>query len=354
MVLIVEPGTKYTKICSFNGNQEGVSFIFSADDLTQNNLQKKMSNILKHQSIEAVGFRVLFGADCFKRPVRVDEKFFKQFEKLIDLFPFYIPYARRTIDIFYKNFKGVPLIAFFENSFFTKLAKEESYYAIPYRYHEANRIKKFGFNGIFHEAASGLFAKNKKIISVVLDKQTTVCAVSKGAPATISLGYTPLEGVMSRTTCGDLDPGIVFYLIDKANYSLFKIDEILKSDSGFKGLTGYDLSFEEFIKLYGRDSRVNEAFEIYESQILKYIGEGIAIMGGVDSIVFSGCYVCAMQAFIYNLAKKISFLGINLTELPWENKKELIKVTSEGSGVEMLLNYRSIEKTILLSLTDYC
>jgi len=353
MVLIVEPGVKYTKICSFNKNREGVSFAFPADDLTEKNLQKKISHIFKNQPIEAVAFRVLFGADHFKHPVALTADFFKQFKKLVDLFPFYIPYASRTLGVFYKNFNNIPLIAFFETAFFTRLAKEESYYAIPYQYHEANRIKKFGFHGIFHEAASGLFAKNKKTISVVFDKQTTVCAASKGAPLTISLGYTPLEGIMSRTTCGDLDPGIVFYLLDKGNYSLFKIDDILKNDSGFKGLTGYDLSFEEFIKLYGRDNHVNLAFEIYASQIIKYIGEGIAVMGGVDCIVFSGCYAGVMQAFFYNLFKKISFLGLNLKGLPWESKKELVKISSESSNIEAWLNYRSIEKTILLSLTDY-
>lgn len=351
MVLVVEPGTKYTKICSFDKNKQIASLTFTVEDLTENNLKKKLSHVLKNYSIEVIAFRIFFGADYFSRPAVIDKKFFKRFEKLIDLFPFYIPRASRTLDIFYQNFKSIPLIAFFETSFFTKLAKEESYYAIPYEYHKSNRIKKFGFHGIFHEAASGLFPKNKKVVSVVLDKQTTVCSIDKGTPSTISLGYTPLEGIMSRTSCGDLDPGIVFYLIDKAKYSLFKIDEILKNDSGFKGLTGYDLSFEEFAKLYGRDSRVNLAFEVYQSQILKYIGEGIAIMGGVDAIVFSGCFLGATQAFIYNLIKKISFLGINLKELPWDNQKELIKVSSPDSGIETWLNYRSAEKAILLSLT---
>ncbi|MDD4955003.1 MAG: hypothetical protein PHP17_03065 [Candidatus Omnitrophica bacterium] len=352
MVLIVEPGTRYAKICSF-GVSEGLSFTFAADDLTEKNLQKKIAHIFKNAPIEAIAFRVLFGADYFNAPVFVGGSFFKKFEKLTDLFPFYIPHAARMLGIFYKNFKNIPLIAFFETSFFTKLTNEESYYAIPYSYHEANRIKKFGFHGIFHEAASGLFAKNKKVISVVLDRQTTVCAASGGIPATISLGYTPLEGIMSRTACGDLDPGIVFYLINKGNYSLFKIDDILKHDSGFKGLTGYDLSFEEFIKLYGRDNNVNLAFEIYGNQILKYIGEGIAIMGGVDSIVFSGCFLPLLQPFIHSLIKKISFLGISLMQLPWDNQKEAVRVSSENSKIEAWLNYRSIEKTIFLSLTDY-
>ena len=351
MVLIVEPGTKYTKICSFEKNGKALYSTFKADDLNEKNLQKKISHSFKNAAISAIAFRVLFGADYFSAPVPIDGRFFKKFERLTDLFPFYIPHAARMLDIFYKNFKNIPLIAFFETSFFTKLAKEESYYAIPYEYHKSNRIKKFGFHGIFHEAASGLFPKNKKIISVVLDKQTTVCSIDKGTPSTISLGYTPLEGIMSRTSCGDLDPGIVFYLIDKAKYSLFKIDEILKNDSGFKGFTGYDLSFEEFAKLYGHDSRVNLAFEIYQSQILKYIGEGIAIMGGIDAIIFSGGFLGAIQAFIYNLTKKISFLGINLKELPWGSQKELLKISSPGSGIETWLNYRSIEKTILLSLT---
>ncbi len=352
MILIVDVGTKYTKICSFDKSKEIGSFCFAADELTEKNLEKKIAQTFKRLPVTTIAFRILFGADYFKGPVAVDKKFFKQFEKLIDLFPFYVPQARRTLLLFLRCFRRAALVAFFETSFFTKLAREESHYAIPYQYQKDNRIKKFGFHGIFHEAAANLFPKNKKIISIVLDKQTTVCSIYKGMPSTISLGYTPLEGIMSRTSCGDLDPGIVFYLLDKGHYSLFKVDEILKNASGFKGLTGYDLSFEEFIKLYGRDSRVNLAFEVYQSQILKYIGEGVAILGGVDVIVLSGCFTCNMQAFIHNLVKKISFLGINLKGFPWGSQKELVKVTSDSSGVEAWLNYRSIEKTILLSLTD--
>jgi acetate kinase len=94
---------------------------------------------------------------------------------------------------------------------------------------------------------------------VVIDKQTTVCSARSGNPLSISLGFTPLEGVMSRTSCGDLDPGVVFYLMNNQGFSIYKIDDILKNESGFLGLTGYDLELKELVKFYGKDRKVTLA-----------------------------------------------------------------------------------------------
>jgi acetate kinase len=348
MILVVEPQIKYTKIYLFDKDRPAFSVSFFNSELTEKNLAKKISAISKNKPIEAIGFRILFGADYFKKPVLVNSNFLKSFDRIVDFFPSYVPHAKHAMSIFYQNFRKTPLIAFFETAFFTKLAEAERYYAIPYQYHAGSKIKKFGFHGIFHESAGGLFPKSKKIISIVLDKVTTVCAVRGAKPLTVSLGYTPLEGIMSRTSCGDLDPGIAFYLLDKAGYSLFKLDSILKNNSGFTGLTGYDLSFEQFAKLYGKDERVDLAFEIYQNQILKYIGEGIAIMGGVDAIVFSGCFLDTLQLTVYNLLRKIAFLGISLEKAPWDCRKELTQVNSYTSEIEVWLNRRSIEKTIFL------
>ena len=171
-----------------------------------------------------------------------------------------------------------------------------------------------------------MFAQKGNIISVVLDKQTTVCPVKNNLPLAISLGFTPLEGVMSRTSCGDLDPGIVFYLMNAHKFSIYKIDDILKNESGFLGLTGYDLKLKELVKFYGKDPKVNSAFEIYEGQLLKYIGEGISVLGGLDNIVFSGEGVGPLIPVIYSLIKKISFLGINIKSLPWKDKKEEYRI----------------------------
>ena len=313
MITVIEPGLRQTKKWDFD---------------------------TKNRKLEAASFRLLFGGGIFGENVKIDDHFFSKIKSLAQQFPFYIPVVDRSIRQFYEKHKGVPMFAFFETPFFEKLPDEEKYYAIPQEYFQKTSIKRQGFHGIFHKHNASLAGSQKKIISVVLDRQTTVSAIDSSRPLSISLGYTPLEGIMGRTSCGDLDPGIVFYLMKRYNLSIFKIDEILKSESGFYGLTGYDIDIDELFRFYGKDKKVDFAFLVYQNQILKYIGEGISVLKGFDAIVFSGCYAKTLAPLIYNLIKKISFLGITLEALPWKNNLQM--VSSENSRVKVYLDNTSV------------
>jgi acetate kinase len=286
----------------------------------------------------AVAFRVLFGGDLFKGPVFIDEVFLKRFAKLTPLFPLYVPPMLDLLKTFRKVFKDVPLVAFFETSFFSDLPDEGKYYALPYEYLKANSIRRWGFHGTLHEANIEDFPAKARNISIVLDKQTTVCAVTGKKPLSISLGYTPLEGIMSRTACGDLDPGIVFYLMNEHNFSLYKIDEMLKSKGGFFGITGYDISLNELIKLRGKDRKAGLAFDIFRTQVLKHIGQGISLLDGLDNLVFSGSLTGPFGPVIHDIVKKLSFLGINTVGLPWGEDKGMTRISSNGSGVKVFIN----------------
>jgi acetate kinase len=257
------------------------------------------------------------------------------------------------LEIFYRDFEDIPQVAFFETAFFSRLPEAEKYYAIPREFYQGNRIKKWGFHGIFHEANCEMFSQNEKCISIVFDKQTTVCSVKNHKPFSISLGYTPLEGVMSRTSCGDLDPGIVFYLMNVHKFSIYKIDDILKNESGFLGLTGYDLELKELVKFYGQDPKVNLAFDVYQAQLLKYIGEGISVLGGLDNLVFAGSQVDILLPIIYSLIKKISFLGINTKSLPWKDKKETFQITSKESKIKAYFNRMDLSAVIFYETVKF-
>ena len=309
-------------------------------------LKRCVSDIVGKNKLKAISFRILFGGDCFKKTLFIDSKFFKQFEKLVPFFPLYIPSTLVMLRRFKNVFKETPLIAFFETSFFSKLPDMEKYYALPFKYYKISKIKKWGMHGISHKANFEISTNKEKSISVVLDKQTTVCAASDRKPLSMSLGYTPLEGIMSRTACGDLDPGIVFYLMNVYNFSIYKIDEMLKNKSGFVGLTGYDIGLKDMVKLRGKDDKVNLAFDVYQAQIMKYIGEGIAALGGLDNIIFSGSNVSILTPIVYDIVKKISFLGINTIALPWSNGINIMNITSEDSKIKVYINKTDIARII--------
>ncbi|MEI8175819.1 MAG: hypothetical protein WCG78_03020 [Candidatus Omnitrophota bacterium] len=356
MILVVEPNLKQVRMWVFDGAAEKTPrlVVKEFDELIgAAQVAVAIREIVKRKKLEAIAFRIVFGADAFKGPARINAAFFKEFNKLVTFFPFYIPSTEQLLKSFYESYPKVPLIAFFETSFFRDLPEEEKYYPIPHEYLQRSNIKRYGFHGIFHEAASLALGKERKIISIVLDRQTTISSIHKGKPLSISQGYTPLEGVMGRTSCGDLDPGIVFYLMKRYKYSIFQIDDMLKKESGFLGLTGYDLTMSELFGLYGTDAKVTLAFDIYQNQILKYIGEGISTLGGLDAIVFAGEYADLLAPLMYSIIKKISFLGLSVQSLPWKGVNKLIRVSSDDSKIEAYCNRVSMPQTLCLASKEY-
>jgi len=357
MILVIDTNLKDVKFWVFKENEVGALssyFVKDAEEIrTSKTLKQDILNLAGRGNIQAIAFRILFGGGLFDKAIVIDREFFAKFAKLTDFFPFYIPLMLNMLKIFYRDFEDIPQIAFFETSFFSKLPEEEKYYAIPQEFNKNNRIKKWGFHGLFHEANAGIFSPKGKSISIVFDKQTTVCSVKDNVPLSISLGFTPLEGVMSRTSCGDLDPGIVFYLMNVHKFSTYKIDDILKNESGFLGLTGYDLELKELVKFYGKDPKVNLAFDVYQAQLLKFIGEGISVLGGLENIIFAGSEVDALTPIIYSLIKKISFLEINIKSLPWVDEKEIFQITSGESNIKVYLNRMSLPKVIFYETADF-
>jgi acetate kinase len=350
MILVVDYNPKNMRIWSFKEEHNKLSssvFVKDTDEVRDDKaLKDYIYTITGKRRVEIISFRILFGGDYFSKPTPVDSKFFSRFSKLTDFFPFYVPSTLEMLKRFQRIFKGTPLAGFFETSFFLKLPDEEKYYALPFEYYKNNKIKKWGFHGIFHEANAGMLPAGGKSISIIFDKQTTVCSIYNKRPLSISLGYTPLEGIMSRTSCGDLDPGIVFYLMNVHNLSIYEIDEMLKRESGFVGLTGYDIKLEDMLKLYGKDAKVDLAFDVYCAQIMKHIGDGISVMGGLDNIIISGDNTDTFIPIIHNVLKKISFLGINISRLPWDRNKEVSDVTSEESKIKAYLNRMTLPEII--------
>ena len=346
MILVIDYNLKELKIWSFREKDEGSQGAFLVKDVEEirdnDSFRRCIHGIAGKQPLRAFAFRILSGGGYFPKPVIVNSDFFAKFEKLTDLLPFYIPSMLEMIKRFRDTFTNTPIVAFFETSFFLNLPDEEKYYALPIEYYKNSRIKKFGFHGIFHEANAGLIRQAGKTISVVFDRQATVCAIHNKRPLSISLGYTPLEGIMSRRACGDLDPGIAFYLMNIHKFSIYEIDEMLKNESGFLGLTGYDIGFKDMVKLLGKDPRVDLAFDIYKAQILKHIGGGISVMGGLDNIIFSGENSEILIPIIYSILKSIAFLGINIQPLPWDNDKAVCSITSKESKIRSFINRVSL------------
>ena len=357
MILIIEPTINEIRLKDIKTKEINNSFkllkINIGEFSNHKQLRKKIDLIKGEKRIQAIAIRLLFGGDLFNQAEIVDELFFIKLRKLIPIRPVYISTILNFLTILHEVCSDELIIAFFETGFFRKLPEIEKHYAIPQDNKNENEFRKWGFHGIWHRYNATIPKDSNKTISIVLDNQTTVCAIENNRPVCISYGCTPLEGIMSKQSCGDLDPGIVFYLMNQNNYSVHEIDDILKRKSGFIGLTGYSLEPYELIKRYGTDKKVELAFNIYINQIKKYIGESIALLEGVDSIVFTGNYVDDLIPIIYKLLKDISFLDRDIQELPWEFQNDVIRITLDNSCVHVYLNKISLTQVIYTLTKEY-
>lgn len=355
MILVVNLSLNRIEVWAIEqeGSSSARNFNFNTQDILAPGKLGSYLKDLKKKKINAVSFRVLFGGDYFKEPCPVNEKFYYRLRKLLPFYPFYIPLAEKVIKLFRAAIAKVPFFVFFETSFFTALPQEAKYYPLSHTYSDDSNIRRWGFQGIFHEFNSRKACRGKRVVSIVLDKQTTVCPVHEKRPLAISLGYTPLEGVMGRTSCGDLDPGIVFYLMKKHKFSIRKIDDILKNESGFLGISGYDLDLPQLYKLYGKDSKVTLSFDIYKTEILKYMGEAVSLLGGLDCLVIAGSYLNQLLPVIYTLLKNIYFLGVSLKDLPWPQGRGVFQVSAPGSRVKVYLNSTPLEEIIFCNTKKY-
>lgn len=304
------------------------------DSFCNSNMYK---NMWAYRDSLDIGVRIAFGGELFKKPTVINAKNMKKLECLIDYSPAYSLFMIRIIKFLKKIFSENRIIAFFETSFFLQLPSEGQLYAIPQEFLQSYQIKRTGFNGIFHEYSAKSY-NNEKCISIVLDRHTTVCALESGKPMSISLGMTPLEGIMGRTTSGDVDPGIILQYMQDTHSSVFVIDDLLKNKSGFLGITGYDLTMKEYVSLWGKDEKVNLAFNVYQNHMLKYIGEAITVLMDVESIVFTGCYVQTLWPVIVSLLKKLSFLGVSLKEMPINLDSHFQAVTRHDSRIHVYIN----------------
>jgi acetate kinase len=349
MFLIVEPNINEMNVYVFYHDRKSRFACFKKaidENTTQETLSEFILSITESKPIDSISFRILFGGNGEESPVLINESFINGLKDYYHLYPFYLPTIEKIISIFYEIYRDIPLFAFYETSFFHSLPEEERLYALPSDYTEKADIKRYGFHGIFHKFHADQFLEGKRIISIIFDKQTTVCSLLSGKPMSINFGITQLEGIMGRTSCGDIDAGIIFYLMRRYNFSIYKIDNILKRQSGFYGLTGLNMGIKEMFKLYGKDKKVTLAFDIYKNHILKYIGECLSVLEGADAVIIGGNFVQFLKPFIFSILKHMSFLGINLSDPPWENSGEITEITSPGSEVKVFIDNLHVSEII--------
>ncbi|MBT8371697.1 MAG: acetate kinase [Deltaproteobacteria bacterium] len=322
-------------------------------------LQDRDTGVIQSLSeVAAVGHRVVHGGEKIKTSALITEEVKKIIEECIDLAPLHNPPNLEGIRACETNFPGIPQVAVFDTAFHTTLPDYAFLYGIPYRLYEEDKIRKYGFHGTSHQyvcqAAAELLQRpldELKTISCHLGNGCSITAVDKGKSTDTSMGFTPLEGLIMGTRCGDLDPAIVFYLMEHKNLNSRQINELLNKQSGLLGLAGAGSSDlrDIFTASKKGNQQANTAISAFVYRIKKYIGAYTAAMGGLNAIVFTAG-IGENSALIRELVcSGLESLGIvlDLDKNARANRKSC-QVQSNQSRVKILVVPTNEERAIAL------
>jgi len=250
--------------------------------------------------IKVIGHRVVHGGRDFFNPIVVDQGILKRLEEYNYLAPLHNPYNLAGIKACQEYLPNIPNVAVFDTGFFKYLPEKAKIYAIPYEFYEKFGIQRFGFHGLSHQFVAEEAAKELrkplarlKLITCHLGGGCSITAIDKGKPVDMSMGFTPLEGLVMMTRCGDIDAGVVLKLFGlDSNISnksrIQKINDLLNFESGIKGVSGHDDYLELLKAVTFGEEKAKLAFDLFIYRIKKYIGAYYAILNGCDALIFTG------------------------------------------------------------------
>ena len=245
--------------------------------------------------IDAVGHRVVQGGKYFDRSVLIDDDVVAKIDELAELAPLHNKAALMGIEACREQMPGKPMVAVFDTSFFQTIPPKAYMYPLPYELYEKHAIRKYGAHGTSHryiaERAAAFMdepVEYLKLIPCDLGNGCSISAIDHGVAVDTSMGLTPLDGLMMGTRCGAIDPAIVPFIMEKENLTAAEVNDLMNKKSGLLGISGIsnDLRSVRQASEEG-DERAQLAYDMYSNSAKKYIGQYIAVMGGVDAIVLT-------------------------------------------------------------------
>ena len=245
--------------------------------------------------IDAVGHRVVQGGKYFDRSVLIDDDVVAKIDELAELAPLHNKAALMGIEACREQMPGKPMVAVFDTSFFQTIPPKAYMYPLPYELYEKHAIRKYGAHGTSHryiaERAAAFMdepLEDLKLITCHLGNGCSISAIDHGVAVDTSMGLTPLDGLMMGTRCGAIDPAIVPFIMEKENLTAAEVNDLMNKKSGLLGISGIsnDLRSVRQASEEG-DERAQLAYDMYSNSAKKYIGQYIAVMGGVDAVVLT-------------------------------------------------------------------
>lgn len=292
--------------------------------------------------IAAVGHRVVHGGPRFVEPTRVTPKALETLRGLRDLDPLHNPTEVAIIEVGLRLLPDVPAVAVFDTAFHRTLPEIAWRYALPKDLTDRLHLRRYGFHGISYQYVSGRLLEclkrdpeGSRLIVCHLGSGASVCALQHGKSVDTSMGLTPLEGLVMGTRSGDVDPGLLLYLMRTAAMTAETVDDLLNHHSGLLGLSGSsDVRALEQAARTG-DAGAELALELFAYRVCKYIGAYAAALEGVEAVAFTGGIGEHSHSMRTRICRRLAFLGLHLDQTRNESAAgEPTRVSSDGAAVQ--------------------
>ena len=297
------------------------------------------------KEIDAVGHRVVHGGEKFASSVLINDEVMKAIEECTPFAPLHNPANITGINACRAVMGDVPMVAVFDTAFHQTMPGKAYMYALPYQYYLSDGIRRYGFPGTSHRYVSARCAEmmgkpieELKIITCHMGNGSSIAAVDHGKCVDTSMGFTPLVGLPMGTRCGDLDAGVIQFLMNKYGYSIDEMLNILNKKSGVLGVSGVSSDFRDLdAAAEAGNERARLALDMFEYWVAKVAGSYVAAMNGVDAIVFTAGVGENSKATRAGIAKYFGYLGVEIDEAANSKRGEDIMISTPDSKVKVFV-----------------
>jgi acetate kinase len=289
-----------------------------------------------------VGHRVVHGGDRYTSAVRITSEVKRAIEELTELAPLHNPASLEGINAVEQVLPGIPQVAAFDTAFHATLSEAARTYALPRKWTREWGIRRYGFHGLSHsycstEAAKKLGRRGLRLVIAHLGNGASVSAVHDGVCVDTSMGFTPLEGLVMATRSGTVDPGILIYLLRQKQLSVEELDNALNHESGLLGISGTSSDLRQLLSELPHNPDARLAVDVYVRRIVQTIGAMVAILGGIDALVFTAGVGERAAKIRKWVCEKLTHLGLELDSAANENCHPDADIATPASAARILI-----------------
>ncbi len=308
-------------------------------------MHKGYGVIKSMDEISAVGHRVVHAGEKFAYSVVINDEVMNALKECIDLAPLHNPPNILGIEACKELMPGVSMVGVFDTAFHQSMSPYAYIYALPYEYYTKYGVRRYGFHGTSHkyvaERAADILGKDIKELKIVtchLGNGASITAVKDGKSIDTSMGFTPLEGLAMGTRCGDIDPAICGFLVEKEELDINEVCDILNKKSGVLGISGISSDFRDIEEASKKgNERAALALEVFAHKVKKYIGAYAAVMGGIDAVVFTAGLGENSSSMRESICKGLDFLGFRIDKEKNNTRGKEAVISTDDSTAKILL-----------------